>query len=184
MYNLDYYKNLEYRIIVEKDSYESQSWYIAYSVELGKKACFGQGDKQEEAISSYLDEKDDFIEMLYDLGHKIPEPELAVEAEGCNGKISFRTTPQMHFLLLRESKRANSSLNLFINNIVAIGLQGYNIDNIFKKMDTLESKLDEHHSYAKTKRISYNKGSGVATFEEDPFAEATDSWHEMKIRRA
>jgi len=42
MYNLEYYKSLEYRVIIEKDSFEEENWYIAYAHELGKKACYGE----------------------------------------------------------------------------------------------------------------------------------------------
>lgn len=176
MYNLDYYKSFEYRVIVEKDSYEEETWYIAYSEELGKKACYGEGDTPEEALKNFYEVKNDFIDMLFDLGKKIPEPDPNIDYEGCNGNISVRTTPQTHAKLLREAKQAGTSLNLYINNLLLLNSQQCINDELFKKVSTLESKLDKHHRYAETKKISYDKGSGSLITEIDPYADATEYW--------
>jgi predicted RNase H-like HicB family nuclease len=176
MYNFDYYKSLEYRVIVEKDRYEEETWYIAYAEELGKKACYGEGDTPEEALKNFYEVKDDFLSMLFDLEKKIPEPDPNIDYEGCNGNISVRTTPQTHALLLREAKQAGTSLNLFINNLLLLNLQYSMTDELFKKVALLESKLDKHHRYAEMKKISYDKGSGSIVTEIDQYADATEYW--------
>lgn len=176
MYNLDYYKSFEYRVIVEKDSYEKETWYIAYAEEFGKKACYGEGETPEEALRNFYEVKDDFINMLFDLGKKIPEPDPNIDHEGCNGNISLRTTPQTHALLLREARQAGTSLNLFINNLLLMNFQSSMTEELFKKVAMVESKLDKHHRYAETKKISYDKGSGSIVTKIDYYADATEYW--------
>ncbi|MZP64762.1 MAG: toxin-antitoxin system HicB family antitoxin [Bacteroidales bacterium] len=181
MYNLEYYKSLEYRVIIEKDSFEEENWYIAYAHELGKKACYGEGDTPQEALDSFLEVKDEFINMLFDLGKKIPEPDPNIDYEGCNGSISLRTTPQTHAYLLREAKRAGTSLNLFLNNLILLNLNQSLTDEIFKKIALLESKLDKHHRYAEMKIISYEKAADQIITEIDQYADATEYWLANKL---
>ena len=180
MYNLDYLKSLEYRVIVEKDSYESDSWYIAYAEELGKNACYGEGQSPEEAVKNFFIEKEIFIEMLFDLGKKVSEPDQRVDYCGCNGNISVRTTPQTHALLLREAKRANTSLNLYINNLLLTRMQEDIVGTVKEKISILETKLDKHHRYAETKKVSYDRRSKSFIETLDPFADATEYWLEQK----
>ena len=181
MYNLDYYKSLEYRVIVEKDSFEGENWYIAYADELGKKACYGEGNTPQEALENFYEVKDEFINMLFDLGRKIPEPEPNTDYEGCNGNISVRTTPQTHACLLREAKRAGTSLNLFLNNLILMNLNYSLTDEVFKKVALLESKLDKHHRYAEMKKISYDKGADQIITDIDQYADATEYWITNKL---
>lgn len=178
MYNIQYYKRLDYRIILEKDSFETETWFIAYCEELGKMACYGQGETAEKALKDFYKTKNDFIELLFKQGKKIPEPLPAFNYESCNGNISFRTTPQTHALLLKEAGLSGVSLNLFINNNLLIGLRASSLEHINKKLKTLEDKLDKHHRYAETKKISYEKSRGSIAITFDPFADATEYWVE------
>ena len=183
MYNLDYLKSLDYRFIVEKDSFENETWYIAYAEELGKKACFGEADTPEEAVRCFYQNKEDFIEMLYNLGKKIPEPEPPIDYSGCNGNISVRTTPQTHAQLLREAKRANTSLNLYINNLLHASLNADSLNIVLQKIAIVEKKLDSHHRYAETKKINYDKGLDLMTTLIDPYADATEYWLNSAISK-
>lgn len=72
--DLKHFKSLNYPIIVEKDKFEGEEFYIAYSRELGKKSCYGVGKSHEEAIKSFIKDKDEFIELLYKKDKPIPEP--------------------------------------------------------------------------------------------------------------
>jgi len=119
--------------------------------------------------------------MLFDLGKKIPEPDPNIDYEGCNGNISVRTTPQTHAYLLREAKRAGTSLNLFLNNLILLNLNQSLTDEIFKKIALLESKLDKHHRYAEMKKISYEKGADQIITEIDQHADATEYWLANKL---
>ncbi len=66
---LSYYQNLHYPIIIEKDD----DRFIAYCNELGKYACYGLGKSRELALQSFIVEKEEYIELLYNLGKSIPD---------------------------------------------------------------------------------------------------------------
>jgi len=74
--DLDYYKNLDYRIIIELVTDEYGKEYMAYSHELGKYSCYGTGKTKADAIDNYQVEKDEFIEYLFENNKPIPEPTI------------------------------------------------------------------------------------------------------------
>ena len=74
MKSLEFYKSLEYDIIIKREELDGEKWYVAYCNEFGISACHGIGDTREEAVNSYLEEKDAFLELLYSRGEAIPEP--------------------------------------------------------------------------------------------------------------
>jgi predicted RNase H-like HicB family nuclease len=90
--DLAYYKNLEYNIIIEKEMDEDDQWFIAYANELGKYSCYGRGDTREEAIGSFLEEKDVFLEYLFNEGLEIPEPKKKPEDKH-SGFLMFERLP-------------------------------------------------------------------------------------------
>ena len=77
--DLKYYKYLTYNIIVEKQEIDGETWFIAFTNELGKFACYGRGETQIEALNSFMVEKDVFIEYLFSEGKEIPEPKNDME---------------------------------------------------------------------------------------------------------
>jgi len=70
---LSYYKSLKYPIKIEVDKDGDEEWYIAFSEELGRGACYGLGATPSEALDNFLTEKDDFIELLSKENLPIPE---------------------------------------------------------------------------------------------------------------
>lgn len=117
MKNLEYYKNLEYRIIIEHQRFEDETFYICYSEELGKYSCFGQGDSIEEAIKCFYTEKDYFIESLYSNNLSIPEPEKSVEGL-LSGVFNLRMDPGTHTLLANQARKNKLSLNQYVNRLI------------------------------------------------------------------
>ena len=77
--DLKYYKYLTYNIIFEKQEIDGETWFIAFTNELGKFACYGRGETQIEALNSFMVEKDVFIEYLFSEGKEIPEPKNDME---------------------------------------------------------------------------------------------------------
>jgi predicted HicB family RNase H-like nuclease len=140
MKNLEYYKNLEYRIIIEHQSFEDESYYICYSEELGKYSCFGQGDTINEAIKSFYIEKDLFIESLYSDNLSIPEPEKTIEGL-LSGVFNIRMDPSTHTLLANQAKKNKLSLNQYVNKLidrnVSIDLFTERISPMFSEMKDL-----------------------------------------------
>ena len=74
--SLDFYKNLNYDIIVEKYSEDGdeETLYCAYTREFGYYSCYGVGKSQDKAVKSFLKEKGFFLEMLYKENNEIPLP--------------------------------------------------------------------------------------------------------------
>ena len=71
--DLKYYQSLEYNVIIKKEELDGEKWYVAYCNELGVNACHGIGATQEEALKSFIEEKNAFIEFLFENGDTIPE---------------------------------------------------------------------------------------------------------------
>jgi predicted HicB family RNase H-like nuclease len=116
--DLNFYKNLEYKIITEAVIDEFGKEYIAYCYELGKYSCYGTGKTQIEAIEKFIKDKNEFIELLIEQKKPIPEPIIQSEESLPNGTITFRTLPVLHKQLLEQAKQNSVSLNLYMNYIV------------------------------------------------------------------
>jgi predicted RNase H-like HicB family nuclease len=154
--NLAYYKEVEYNIIIQRQESDGESWFIAYTEELGKFACYGRGETKVEALSSFLEEKDVFIEYLFNEGLDIPEPK-SEEIEKYSGFFNVRTSPQLHANLIAQAKEQKVSLNLYVNQIIAAALDSKKNENaILNKLAELSGKLDNHH-FEVTKQLKYQK---------------------------
>ena len=153
--DLDYYKNLPYKVIIEKEEYEGESWFIAYANELGKYACYGRGDTEEEALQSFREEKDAFIEYLYKAGKKIPEPEK--QQEKFSGTFSVRTSSALHARLVFQAREMNISLNQYLNQILAAAAEHKAFEQkISDQLAALASQIRKHHS-AVTTQLHYQE---------------------------
>ena len=155
--SLDYYKNLEYSIIVEKQEADDESWFIAYSSELGKIACYGRGYTRAEAIDSFLEEKDAFIEYLFDEGKSIPEP-CKLEYEKYSGFFNVRTSPIIHANLVHQARELGVSLNLYLNQLLSAAIERNNLNNnVLSKLTELCNQLEDHHTTV-TSHLQYRRG--------------------------
>jgi predicted HicB family RNase H-like nuclease len=152
--DLKYYLDLQYNIILENIEDEGQSSYIAYTNELGKYACYGQGESYIEAMQNFLKEKNDFIEFLFKTGETIPEPKKE-ENERFSGFFNVRTSPIIHANLVTQAKELGISLNLYLNQILAGATEKKLSDNlILDKIGELCGKIDAHH-YDLTRQLRY-----------------------------
>jgi len=152
--DLKYYKNLEYKILIERIIEDDKSIYIAYTNELGKYACYGKGNTQVEAISSFLLEKNEFIEYLFNAGETINEPKLE-DSERYSGFFNVRTSPIIHANLVFQAKELGISLNLYLNQILAGTAEKKTSENaILDKIGELCGKLDSQH-FEVTRQLKY-----------------------------
>lgn len=117
MKSLEFYKSLEYDIIIKREELDGEKWYTAYCKEFGISACHGIGDTREEAVNSYLEEKDAFLEFLYSRGEAIPEPSPADNS--FSGTFSVRTSPWLHSQIANQAELNNVSINSYVNQILA-----------------------------------------------------------------
>ncbi len=146
--DLNYYKSLDYRVLVEPQQEDDEKWFIAYAEELGKYSCFGRGETPEEAMRDFYEQKDDFMEYLYKSGKKIPEPKEYVTPR-YSGFFNVRTSPQIHAELVRQAKERNISLNLYLNQILSQAIVGnqyaFDLNNVMKELKEIKNKIDDHH---------------------------------------
>lgn len=117
MKTLEYYKSLDYDIIVRREELDGERWFVAYCNEFGLNACHGIGDTEEEAIASYKEEKRLFLELLYSNGESIPEPITANSS--FSGIFTIRTTPWLHSLLASQASKNKVSVNSYVNQMLA-----------------------------------------------------------------
>ena len=152
--DLKHYKTLMYRIIIEPDEFEENKWFIAYADELGKHSCYGRGDTPEEAINNFYEEKDSFIEYLYNSKKNIPEPK-AYNVPNYSGIFNVRTSPIIHAELVKQAYSMNISLNLYLNQILSAAVENKKIkDLIADKLSEISLKIDKHH-YEISKQMKF-----------------------------
>lgn len=151
--DLSYYKQLEYNILIEKEEMDGETWYIAYTKELGKFACYGRGIDQVDAINNYLSEKNAFIDYLFSEGKSIPEPQK--QDERFSGFFNVRTSPLIHANLVQQAKELDISLNLYVNQILSAAIENRRLGNsVLDKMGEICGKLDAYQ-YEVTRQLKY-----------------------------
>jgi len=156
--DLKYYKDLTYSIIVEKQEMDGETWFIAFANELGKFACYGRGETQIEALNSFIEEKDVFIEYLFIEGKDIAEPKID-DSANFSGFFNVRTSSIIHANLVHQAKELDISLNLYINQILASAIEGNRNENaIMNKLGEICGKIDFHH-YEVTRQLRFQNES-------------------------
>ena len=69
----------------------------------------------EQAMGEIKEAMEATFELYNELNKEIPEP---INEDKYKGNISYRTTSKRHFLLIKESKKRNVSLNKVIDEII------------------------------------------------------------------
>jgi len=120
--NLAYYISLNYKTIIEPIPDEGGGGFEAYNPTLGKSSCVAVGDTQEEALLELGEARKSLFEFWLEKGLDIPEPvEETTREINYNGKILFRTTPEMHQSLVESANKQGVSLNQYLNQAVTLG---------------------------------------------------------------
>ena len=119
--NPDYYKKLDYNVIIKHEKDGDDEWYVAYCEEFGLYACHGRGETPAEAFDGFQKEKDAFITYLHQEGKFIPEPAADTEY-GSSGVFTVRTSPWLHAQLAKQAKKFDMSLNSYVNQIISYGV--------------------------------------------------------------
>lgn len=138
--DLQYYKSLEYNVIIKKEEFDGEKWYVAYCNELGLNACHGIGEDKVSALNSFIEEKDAFIEMLYE--KKEPIPEVVSEEQNLSGVFSVRTSSWIHSSLVQQAKINGVSLNSYVNQLLAYGIGQREVSlKCERKIDEIDTKI-------------------------------------------
>src|SRR5665647_2110406 len=161
--DLKYYKDLSYNVVIEKQEMEGESWFIAFTNELGKFSCYGRGETQIEALNSFMEEKDVFIEYLFNEGKDIPEPKID-DSTNFSGFFNVPTSSIIHANLVHQAKELDISLNLYINQIIATAIERNRNENaIMNKLSEICGKIDFHH-FEVTRQLRFQNESLVKGF--------------------
>ncbi len=111
--NLEYYMNLPYKIIIQKDPYEG--FYSEVEILDG---CISQGDTYDEAYNNILEAMEGWVEVAIESGINIPEPVANLEY---SGKFMLRLPKTLHKKLAIRAKLENISLNQYAVYLLSEG---------------------------------------------------------------
>ncbi len=172
--DLQYYKSLEYNVIIKKEELDSEVWYVAYCNELGLNACHGIGEDKASALDSFVEEKEAFIEMLYEKGEPIPE--VVNKEQILSGIFSVRTSPWIHSSLVQQAKLSGISLNSYVNQLLAYGVGQREASlKCEKKIDEMDAKIVAQNDVIlkNLNSISYKTNSLFASATQLRFSDST-----------
>ncbi len=149
MKDLNYYKNLKYRMTLEY--YPEDKVYFIKFPELP--GCIADADTAEEAVKKGLKVKDEWLETAIKAGWAIPEPIVPIET---SGRITVRTPKSLHEKLNDRAQQEGISLNQLILTYLAEGLERSAIQHhleesmtsISQKINNLEREIVSQKAHA------------------------------------
>jgi predicted RNase H-like HicB family nuclease len=145
MKNLEYYKTLKYRMLIEFEP-DDNAYFVKFPELPG---CIAHGETPEAAVKTAMQVKDEWLETALESGWTIPEPTAPVDA---SGRITVRTLKSLHEKLVNRAEQEGISLNQLILTYLAQGLERDTaaqkieqaIDNLTDKICSLEQNVKEH----------------------------------------
>lgn len=109
--DIEYYIKLPWTYRIEYDPEEKV--YFARVSEI--KYCMAHGDTPEEAISSFRTAFKIHLEVMIENGEKITEP---VSPKKYKGRITYRTSPTLHYKLARRAEAEGKSISKLIDELI------------------------------------------------------------------
>jgi predicted RNase H-like HicB family nuclease len=113
---LEYYLNLRYPVTVHPDP---EGGFVGEIEELH--GCMTQAETLDETFRAIEDARQLWIKTAYNEGQVIPLPR---DMEKYTGKFIVRIPQSLHRGLARAAKREGVSLNLYVANLLASGVNG------------------------------------------------------------
>lgn len=110
--DVEYYMNLPYRIVIQKDPYGG---FFAEVEEL--QGCMTQGETYEEAYYNIIEAMEGWLEVAIEKGIKIPVP---VSESQYSGKFTLRIPKSLHKKLAQHAKKENVSLNQYTIHLLSV----------------------------------------------------------------
>ena len=108
---VDYYMSLPYTI--ELRQAPKEGWFVRVKELRG---CMSEGDTAEEAVAMIQEAMALWLEVALEEGIPIPEPRFE---EDYSGKFVVRVPHSLHRELVEEAKQEGTSLNQYINVMLA-----------------------------------------------------------------
>jgi predicted RNase H-like HicB family nuclease len=142
MKSLEEYKKLNYKAIVQFEPKED-SYFVEFPELPG---CMADAATAAEAIEKALKAKDEWLEIAFDAGYKIPKPAAKLET---TGRQTVRMPKSLHARVLERAEEEGVSQNQLILSFIAEGLARMANQEIENKVlteistfkDTLKSSL-------------------------------------------
>ncbi len=106
---IEYYANLPYTVLIEKEDNGHGVYYVARVVELPD--LIMTGDTPEEAVAELESEKREWIEAYLKLGNKMPRP---LKSRRYSGKVILRMPPSLHEDLVKIAELEGVSFNQYM----------------------------------------------------------------------
>lgn len=114
--SVDFYMSLRYPVTIHADP---SGGYVVEIEELP--GCMTQAETLDEALKAIEDARKLWIKTAYEDSQDIPLPR---DMEEYTGKFLVRIPKSLHRALVRSAKREGVSLNLYVTNLLAAGVQG------------------------------------------------------------
>lgn len=155
---LEYYLKLDYSIVIKSELIDSNKNFVAFCHELGKRSCYGIGNTAIEAVQNFIENKENFINLLYEQDMIIPEPvESIKDDDKLSGIFNVRTSPIIHGKLFQQARENNVSLNMLVNQILSKSTVEQSIEKIISiSTDKIIDKIDKHHRVMAFNAVKYN----------------------------
>jgi antitoxin HicB len=115
MKSLEEYKKLNYKAVVQYDQKED-SYFVEFPELPG---CMADAATAADAIEKALKAKDEWLEIAFEAGYKIPEPAVKLET---TGRQTVRMPKSLHARVLERAEEEGVSQNQLILSFIAEGL--------------------------------------------------------------
>ena len=117
--NLDNYLHLNWSFTIEPSDDDQEPWTARVQELPG---CMSHGVTVEEALHGLKEEAlPSWIEAAMEAGNPIPEP---INREQFKGTLTYRTSPETHYQLVRKAQQVGLSINKLIDKAVEQVLKG------------------------------------------------------------
>lgn len=121
--NLQYYRKQPYRMELFFDR-EDQVWFVRYPELPG---CDADGETPEEAIAAGEEAKSLWLADTIERRQPVPEPRMEPSH---SGKLVLRLPKSLHAAAARAAEEEGVSLNTYLAQIVAEGVQRSGFQNL------------------------------------------------------
>ncbi len=119
--DLKYYMGLDWSYTVEQSHYKGKKFFIVHVNELP--GVCTDGRTINEAMKNIQDAIAVTIELYLEQGDAVPEP---VKKEDFKGNISYRTSSERHYYLVKIAQQKHISMNKALDMIFDAGLSKLN----------------------------------------------------------
>lgn len=116
--NIDYYLNLKWSYTIEQEFENGNPIYIIKVNELP--GVCTDARNLEEGMKNIKEAIAGCIELYLKNGEEVPEP---ITKDSYKGKISYRTTQERHYNIVKIAKRNHQSISKTVDRLIDEGLK-------------------------------------------------------------